>query len=81
MKSFSKQLVINSYMPPYYNIIGFSAAIHLNKFLKWYETGTRAVLNNTGQKKIPNTKARVSLQSEEPLKDDPEEQTVHSTLH
>ena len=42
---FSKQLVINSYMPPYYNIIGFSAAIHLNKFLKWYETGTRAVLN------------------------------------
>jgi hypothetical protein len=33
------------------------------------------------QQKIPNTKTRVSLQSEEPLKDDPEEQAVHSTLH
>jgi hypothetical protein len=30
---------------------------------------------------IPNTKARVSIQSEEPLKDDSEEQVVHIIPH
>ena len=30
---------------------------------------------------IPNTKARVSIQSEEPLKDDSEEQAVHIIPH
>jgi hypothetical protein len=40
----------------------------------------------TGQKhkqaqQIPNTKARVSNQSEEPLKDDSEEQAVHIIPH
>jgi hypothetical protein len=40
----------------------------------------------TGQKhkqaqQIPNTKARVSIQSEEPLKDDSKEQAVHIIPH
>ena len=40
----------------------------------------------TGQKhkqahQIPNTKAKVSIQSEEPLKEDSEEQAVHIIPH
>jgi hypothetical protein len=31
--------------------------------------------------RIPDTKTRVSIQSEEPLKDDSEEQTVHIIPH
>jgi predicted SprT family Zn-dependent metalloprotease len=50
------------------------------------KTKYKTRLKKTGQKlkqaqQIPNTKARVSIQSEEPLEDDSEEQAVHIIPH
>ena len=50
------------------------------------KTKYKARPKKTGQKhkqaqQIPSTKARVSIQSEEPLKDDSEEQAVHIIPH
>jgi hypothetical protein len=38
-------------------------------------------LKHKQAQQIPNTKAKVSIQSEEPLKDDSEEQAVHTIPH
>ena len=51
-----------------------------------HQTKTDKIKYKTRQKhmqaqQIPNTKAKVSIQSEEPLKDDSEEQGVHIIPH
>ena len=48
---------------------------------KYKQDRKQTRLKHKQAQQIPNTKAKVSIQSEEPLKDDSEEQAVHTIPH